>query len=93
MEEIKKEDISQNIVLENRKKLEMTGINEVGDFNEEKITAFSTLGTIIIKGVGLHVEKFNNKTKELNVNGSIRELKYSENTKNKNKSFLSRLFK
>ena len=93
MEEMKKEDISQNIVLENRKKLEMTGINEVGDFNEEKITAFSTLGTIIIKGVGLHVEKFNNKTKELNINGSIRELKYSENSKSKNKSFLSRLFK
>ena len=83
----------KNIVLENRKKLEMTGIKEVGDFNEEKITAFSTLGTIIIKGIGLHIEKFNNKTKELNITGNIVELKYSENSKNKNKSFLSRLFK
>ena len=93
MEEIKKEDLSQNIVLENRKKLEMTGIKEVGDFNEEKITAFSTLGIIIIKGMGLHIEKFNNKTKELNITGNIVELRYSENNRNKNKSFLNRLFK
>ncbi len=93
MEVTNKEDLSQNIVLENRKKLEMTGINEVGDFNEEKITAFSTLGRIIIKGTNLHIEKFNNKTKELNVSGNFMELKYSESSKNKNKSFLNRLFK
>lgn len=93
MEVINKEDLSQNIVLENRKNLEMTGIKEVGNFNEEKITAFSTLGKIIIKGTNLQIEKFNNKTKELNVSGDFVELKYTEGDKNKNKSFLSRLFK
>ena len=93
MEVVNKEDLSQNIVLENKKNLEMTGIKEVGDFNEEKITAFSTLGKIIIKGTNLHIEKFNNKTKELNVSGDFIELKYAENDKNKNKSFLNRLFK
>ncbi len=93
MTEIEKQKINQNIFLKEREKLEMSGVEEVNSFDENKITAYTTLGFITIKGFNLHIQKFNTNTKELNIVGKIDEIKYSDNKKHEGKSFLSRLFK
>lgn len=93
MPETKKEKTSQNILLENREKLEMSGVKDVNSFNDQQIIATTSLGFLIIKGSNLHVKKFNVSTKELNVTGKIDELKYKDSNNEENKSFLKRLFK
>ena len=93
MPEIEKEKLSQNILLENREKLEMSGVEEVNSFNEQQIVAKTVLGFLVIKGINLHVKKFNVKTKELSVTGKIDELKYKESNNEENKNFFKRLFK
>ena len=78
MVELEREKIKQNILLENRETMGISGVDEVDSFNEDKITAFTTLGFITIKGSDLHIEKFNTNTRELNITGRIDEIKYSE---------------
>ena len=94
MVETQNEQSSQNVLLENRKKLEMSGVEDVVSFNDLQIVAKTTLGLFTIKGTKLHIEKFNTKTKELNIKGTVNELKYSnDDSKRDNKNFLSKLFK
>lgn len=91
--DISEEKSPQNIVLENRKKLEMTGIDEVDSYDENQIIAITSSSLILIKGSNLQIQKFNNKTKELNIIGKIDEIKYSNGKKRDKKSFIKKLFK
>lgn len=93
MPEMEKEKLNQNIILENRKNLKVYGVNDVNSFNEEQIVATTILGFLTIKGSKLHVQKFNIKTKELNITGKIDELKYKNTNENENKSFFKKIFK
>ncbi len=81
---------SHSLKLDNRQSLEMSGIKDVGAFNEEVINAVSTQGDIIIKGSSLHVDELNLETGVLRVSGKIGALAYSD--KPLGKSFLGRLF-
>ena len=69
------------IVLENRKKLTLTGVEDVSDFNERKIVASTELGQLTITGHSLHISAFDPKTGELCVRGTIDSLVYSEKKK------------
>ncbi len=93
MTEIENKNITQNLFLKNRENLEMSGVDEINSFDENKITAFTNLGFISIKGINLHIQKFNTNTKDLNIVGKIDEIKYTNSKKHEGKSFLSRLFK
>ena len=76
--------------IDNREILEMSGIKDVGAFNEEQINAVSTMGDIIIKGSSLHVDELNLETGVLRVSGKIGAFAYSD--KSSSKSILGRLF-
>lgn len=92
MIELEREKTTQNILLENRENMSLSGVDEVDSYNEKQITAFTTLGFITIKGSDLHIKKFNTNTRELNIAGQIDEIKYS-NQKHKNKNALGWFFK
>ena len=51
--EEKKEEMNCNLLLEDRKKLQITGVIEVIRFNEEEILLNTKLGTLLIKGENL----------------------------------------
>ena len=93
MDESPKEKKSQSIILENRENLEVTGVDEVSNFDEQQISAITDLGLLLIKGSCLQVQKFNTKTKDLKITGKIDELKYSDNKKHEHKNFFSKIFK
>lgn len=97
MVELEKEKVTQNILLENREHMGVSGVDEVDSFNEKQITAFTTLGFITIKGSSLHIKKFNTNTRELNITGRIDEIKYSNGEKRETNhslnNFFNKLFK
>ncbi len=93
MDEASTDKKTHSIFLENRKTLEMNGVDEVNNFDEQRISANTNLGLIVVKGYKLQVQKFNTKTKNLKITGKINEIKYPENKKTEHKSFFSRLFK
>ena len=81
-----------NLVLENRKKLSMTGIIDVDSFNEDCIVAQTDLGDINIKGSGLHITKLNIDINELQVEGEISSIVYMDSHVKKKGGVFSKIF-
>lgn len=96
MEEIRNMNSSfQNIVLENRERLNITGILDVFSFDDQIIIVETELGLLTIKGENLKINKLSLDTSDFIVDGRISSLTYSETevgTK-KGKSLLSKIFK
>ncbi len=92
--EAKIEDKNSNLVLENRKKLSITGVNEVISFNDQAIILTTNLGSLTLKGKNLKMNKLDVQNGDVMITGKINSFEYSEkeNTKNKD-SILSRLFR
>ena len=76
-----------SLILENRKLLTATGVSNV-----DSIIAYTDLGEIVIKGKGLHISKLNLETGEMNLDGEINSVSYSEN-QSASTGFFSKLFK
>jgi len=92
--EAKIEDENSNLVLENRKKLSITGVNEVISFNDQAIILTTNLGSLTLKGKNLKMNKLDVQNGDVMITGKINSFEYSEkeNTKSKD-SILSRLFR
>lgn len=85
----------QNIVLENREKLNITGIIDVFSFDDQIIIVETELGLLTIKGYDLKINKLSLDTSDFVVDGKINSLTYSDSETNmkKNKNILSKIFK
>ena len=83
--------VNQNIIIENRKCLNISGVKEVTSFDDETILLDSVQGKITIKGDGLHVESFNTITGDFCANGKVHAVVYMSYAKTG--GFISRLFK
>ena len=65
-----------HLVLEQRERLVISGVEEVHRFDEETIVLTTSLGELEIQGEGLHIEKLSLEGGELHVDGSISALIY-----------------
>ena len=85
----------QNLILENREKLSITGVVDVESFNDECVIVDTELGVLIIRGDDLHINKLNLDNSELNIEGDIISCEYSdrEGSKSKGSGFFSKMFK
>lgn len=84
----------QNIVLENREKLNISGVKDVLSFDDQIIIVQTSLGLLTIKGENLRVNKLNIDTSDFSVDGSISSLTYSNSESFKeHTSFLGKIFK
>lgn len=95
MVEEKKMIKMQNVILENRNKLNISGVLDVLNFDEQIITIDTELGILIIKGSNLRLNKFNLESTDLNVEGNIVSLVYNDKSVNKKngESLLTKIFK
>lgn len=80
--------------LEDRKKLNLSGVLEVISFDEEKISLNTNLGNLVIKGEGLKMNKLDVQNGDVIVEGYISSMIYSGKTgKKSNESILKKIFK
>ena len=84
-----------NLILENREKLNVTGVVDVESFNDECVIADTELGLLVIKGIDLHINKLNIDNSELGIEGEIISCEYSERggSRNKGGGFFARMFR
>ena len=68
----------QSIMLSERAKLTVTGVEEVVSFDEERIVMRTVLGELTVVGSGLHIGKLSLDTGELAVEGMVSDLSYAE---------------
>lgn len=76
-------NIIQNLILENREKLTVTGVLDVLSFDDQIIIVETELGLLTIKGENLRINKLSIDTSEVIVEGEIYNLAYSEDTSDK----------
>ncbi len=85
---------AQNLILENREKLSISGVIDVESFNDECVIADTELGLLIIKGIDLHINKLNIDNSELGIEGEIVSCEYSDKDGSRNRGgFFARMFK
>ncbi len=86
--------IIQNLVLENREKLSISGVLDVLSFDDQIIVVETDLGLLNIKGDNLRINKLSIDTQEVKVEGDIYSLNYSDKNENiKSESFFGKIFK
>lgn len=86
--------LPHNVIMEDRKTVSITGVNDVDSFDENVIVAFTDLGELTVKGIGLHITKLTIETGELTLSGEIQSLVYTnDNGTGKQGGFFSRVFR
>lgn len=91
--EEKKRVCMQNIFLENRNKLNVTGVLDVLNFDEQIITVETELGVLVVKGSDLKLNRYNLDDTELSIDGEVNSLSYEDKVAHKNESLLAKIFK
>lgn len=85
----------QNLILENRERLSISGVIDVISFNDECVVVDTDLGMLIIRGDDLHINKLNIDSSELDIEGDIISLEYSdrEGRSSRGGGFFAKMFR
>ena len=87
--------VIQNLILENRGKLSISGVLDVLSFDDQVVIVETELGLLTVKGENLRINKLSIDTSEVIVEGEMSALTYSDN-KNSDKSkgsLIGKIFK
>lgn len=88
--EIKK---PHNLILENRKKLTLSGVTDVDNFDEKSIILYTNLGELTVTGKNLHVNEISLETGEMSIDGDIWAITYGDKDRKSTLSFFGKLFR
>ena len=83
----------QNLILENREKLSVSGVLDVLSFDDQIVIMDTELGLLTIKGENLRINKLSIDTSEVIVEGNMNNLTYSEEHGENKSGILSKIFK
>ncbi len=72
--------LCHNIIMEDRKNLRISGVNEIDNFTESRIILSTALGELVIKGDDLHVISLDAESGDFIMTGNINSLVYSRNS-------------
>ncbi len=88
-------NVIQNLILENREKLTITGVLDVLSFDDQIVIVETQLGLLTIKGDDLRINKLSLDSLEVIIEGQIFNLGYSDEDINKKNSgsILGKIFK
>lgn len=86
--------VIQNLILENRGKLSISGVLDVLSFDDQVVILETELGLLTVKGENIRINKLSIDTSEVIVEGDISSLAYSDKETEKTKgNFMSKIFK
>lgn len=85
------QNLNQNIIIENRKQITLSGVKDCLGFDDETISLLTVLGKLVIKGEGLHIQNFDTKSGELIAEGKINATVFTASQNNKN--FFEKIFR
>ena len=81
-----------NLMLEDRCRLRLTGVQDVDSFDEKTITAYTVKGELMIAGDSLHICNLSTDNGELTVEGEISSLVFTDEEP-RGGGFFGRLFR
>ena len=84
---------NQNIFIEDRHKVTITGVEQVDSFNDNTIILRTVKGGMTIKGEELNVGKLNLDNGNININGIINGIAYDDKNTFQKKNTIGKIFK
>ncbi len=85
---------NHEVKITDRSTISLTGINKISSFDDEEFLMESNMGIILLKGEGLEIVKLDTHDGNVKIKGKLNSFAYIENMKkNKEESFISKLFK
>ena len=82
---------TSNIILNNRKSLNLTGVKDIGKFDDHDVTVITNQGNLKISGNNLKMGKLCIESGQLELSGTINSISYVDSKKISN-NFLKKLF-
>ncbi|KAB3531855.1 sporulation protein YabP [Alkaliphilus serpentinus] len=91
----KNKNKNHNMILENREKVSISGVEHVNSFNSEVIILDTVAGLLTIKGQELDVSKLNIEDGNVVITGTVFSMQYSnrESLGSKSSGLLGKMFK
>ena len=86
-------ELKHHLILEDREKLTVSGVEEVESFDENTIVMDTAQGVLVVRGEELHIEKLSLDGGDLKVEGDIDSLTYEDSGREKAGGLLARLFR
>lgn len=93
MAEIKTNFKKQNILIEDRNKVTITGVEQVESFNDNTIILRTVKGGMVIKGEELNVGKLNLDDGNIKVDGIINGINYVEKDYTQKGNIIGKIFR
>ncbi len=81
-----------HVVIEERKSLTVSGVEDVERFDENSIVLSTSKGTMVVSGENLHIEKLSLDGGDLKVEGDIDSVSYEDDGQSRG-GFFSRLLR
>lgn len=79
----------QKLTLDDRKRLTVTGVQDVGSFDENAVVLETNQGVLVVRGRALHLRQLSVEGGQVAVEGQVDALLYEENRREG--GFLARL--
>lgn len=67
-----------NIIMEDRKKMSVSGVTDIESFDEQTIVASTQMGELTVRGWNLHITRLNLEQTELMIDGEISSVAYTD---------------
>ncbi len=83
--------IPHSVIIENRASISFTGIKDMGSFDEQTVVLYTDYGEINLRGSKLHINKLSLETNEVDIDGNIEAIIYTQNKQNS--GFFNKLFR
>jgi sporulation protein YabP len=86
-------NLKHKVSLTNKKDLLIEGVKTIDSFDSNEFLVETIMGYMHIEGKGLMLGKMDNDNEELTIKGEINKIEYVNSNKDKEKSFLKKIFK
>ncbi len=80
-----------NVILEDRQRLSMSGVTDVESFNDTEISLYTSLGELMVRGKGLHVDNMSLDTGDIMISGEVKSLVYGDKDRTKKPSLWGKI--
>lgn len=82
-----------HVVIEERKSLTVSGVEDVERFDETTIVLSTSKGTMVVTGENLHIEKLSLDGGDLKVEGDVDAVTYEDDGRGARGGFFARLLR
>lgn len=87
-------NLNHSVTINERKNIVISGVKKIDSFDDEEFLLETSMGFLIIKGVGLEIIKLDTYQGNVSIKGKVNSINYLENNKKeKEESSFFKIFK